>query len=526
MTAASPQTARVEPEASFSLAGAAKSLPLSLATSGLLMALTALVNLFVTRYLVRELGVEAYGIAALANSFIPYLTLFVSAITASLFSFVAVEVHRGDPHRGNLLFNTGLRLLAGLAVLLALAGLAFSTRFAGLFDVPAGLEAQSNRLVALVLVAAAIGAVAGALQVPFSLAHRQYLRNLIQMAGRLAGAGALVACFALAGPRLEFIGASQILASALAVGLLYLAQRRIQRSLYLKRGAFDRQAGRAIARMSGWLILNELSTLLFLTAGYVLLNKTLGPSACGFLGPIMLIASLLLMLVAAVSDLLMPILFAYAGQGDPQRLRQKFFQSSRLVAFVFLMPVLAICGLGERFLEVWLGPEFARHWPLLWMIVLPLYLGGVAFLPSTHLYRAKNRVLLPALVNLACGVLHVAAAYLLIECCGAGLLGLGYSFVVFFGLRGLAVNTFYSLHLLEAPDWRPYAAQQARCVAVLGVELAAVAWIGRQAFVVSGPAAAVALMLIFFAANAWVLLTRQDRELLLALAAGGLRARS
>ncbi|MCG8448175.1 MAG: lipopolysaccharide biosynthesis protein [Pirellulales bacterium] len=423
----------------------------NVASNLLLIALNMGVSIGIAPYLIHHLGIAAYGMVALANSFPGYIRLFMTAITNSMLRFIAVSVsqHQGD--EANQYFNTGFRALLGAnAVLLGLVVL-FSASFSQVFDVPSGMEQQTNQLVALVLIACQIAALVTMLQVPFTLAHKFYFQNLLMAGSRILGVGVLVGLFVGFGPELVFVGYYQLAVQVVALGLLLHYYAKIQNALYLRRGVFSRTNLNSMSRMGIWVVVNDISILLFLGFGYVVVNKTLGAEATGRLGPVMLINSFIIMLGTAMVKVMVPILYAYVGRGNIHALCERLLQSMRLMGFFVGIPVLMICGLARIVLAVWLGPDFIDLWPLLWLITLSLWFGGTCFAPVQQAFRGMDFVKAPACIELLFSMVHVLLSIYLMTAWGMGLLGFGISFLVTYGVRGAITFSLLARYLLGRP---------------------------------------------------------------------------
>ena len=101
-----------------------------------------LVGLWFTPYLIRHLGVAAYGLVPLAVTVTSYMGLFTTALNAAVGRFITLSLDRHDYTEANRVFNTSF--WGTVAVLFLLLGpalwLASQVRF--FFNVPAGYEDQ------------------------------------------------------------------------------------------------------------------------------------------------------------------------------------------------------------------------------------------------------------------------------------------------------------------------------------------------------------------------------------------------
>lgn len=102
-------------------------------------AVTVGINFFLTPYLVKELGTEAYGFIGLSNNFVQYATVITTALNSIAGRFISLEYHNGNKEKASKIFSSVLVADLFLAAVLLVAS-AFLTFYLDLFiDIPAKL---------------------------------------------------------------------------------------------------------------------------------------------------------------------------------------------------------------------------------------------------------------------------------------------------------------------------------------------------------------------------------------------------
>ena len=70
--------------------------------------LSLVISFFLTPYITERVGVEAYGLIGLANSFIGYLQVFTIALNSMASRFIIIEIHRNKMDKANIYFSSVL----------------------------------------------------------------------------------------------------------------------------------------------------------------------------------------------------------------------------------------------------------------------------------------------------------------------------------------------------------------------------------------------------------------------------------
>ena len=87
-------------------------LVVTMLTTGVATLLAFAINFLLTPYITERLGVEAYGFITLANTFVSYAMIAMTALNSFSTRFIAVEYQRGDKKAASTYFTSLLALLS------------------------------------------------------------------------------------------------------------------------------------------------------------------------------------------------------------------------------------------------------------------------------------------------------------------------------------------------------------------------------------------------------------------------------
>ena len=86
--------------------------------------INTLMNFLITPYVTNNIGVEAYGFVALANTFISYVDVISVSLNAYAGRFISVAYHKGQKEEANRYFSSTIvadAVLGGMVLLLGIA---------------------------------------------------------------------------------------------------------------------------------------------------------------------------------------------------------------------------------------------------------------------------------------------------------------------------------------------------------------------------------------------------------------------
>ena len=127
-------------------------LVVTMLTTGVATLLAFAINFLLTPYITERLGVEAYGFITLANTFVSYAMIAMTALNSFSTRFIAVEYQRGDKKAASTYFTSLFFANAAVSLVIFLCMLPVIANIDGVLDVPARLVSDVQYLFVLVFV--------------------------------------------------------------------------------------------------------------------------------------------------------------------------------------------------------------------------------------------------------------------------------------------------------------------------------------------------------------------------------------
>jgi O-antigen/teichoic acid export membrane protein len=361
---------------------------------------------FMSPVLVHALGDQQYGIWALVDSVLAYLTVLDLGVAASVVRYVARFEAAADQDKVNRVFSTSLCIFAvagalALAVATGLALFAFPH-----FPIPQALLPRAQGMLVLLGINFGVGLPLGVFSCVLSALGRFPAINGIRVISLLVRTG-LFLVIVHEGGGLLAIGFAITLCNLLEQGGYAFAARHYLPRIRFALGFVDRETFRTIknytvdafvaliagrisfqtdALVIGWFLAPEQITLFMIGARLVNYSKD-----C----------------LRVMTTVLTPAVSALEARGDEARIRRLFLDGTRYVLWLILPIQAGLMTLGKPFLELWMGPRYALlSYPTLVILSIPLTLAmaqsiGWRVLFATSRIRWLARALLmEALANL------------------------------------------------------------------------------------------------------------------------------
>jgi membrane protein EpsK len=499
-------------------------LSVNLVCSLLGFAATALIGLWFTRFLIHNLGVEAYGLVPLATMFVSYLSIASLAINSAVGRYLTIALERESKQEASGIFNTALFGNLMLVGVLALPAVLLIQRITLFLDIPSGLERDAVWLVAAAYALFCLTAIANPFDVSTYCRNRFDLRTVLTISSTLVRVAVVFVLFRLGFRRLGFVGWGMLSGGLVYVVLAYAMWRHLTPQLSIRLRDFSAAQLRRLGATSGWVIVNQVGAILFLNLDILLLNRLLGAESAGTYAIPLQLVVFLRGLAAAASTILGPAILYRVADEDWTGLVRLSKQATRFVGLVLALPIGLILGFAQPLLRIWLGEGYATIAPLLAVMVCYLPVN-MAVYPLFYAQIATNKVKVPALVTLFMGGANLLLAVCFVLWTPLGVFGIPIAGAIMLTAKNAIFTPIYVAYITEA---RRSAYLWEITLSALASGLVAVAsyTLQRLWFLASLPqlvaAGAVVMVLYAFVAY-YVFLGQEDRKQLVEMVRRALR---
>jgi membrane protein EpsK len=207
---------------------------------------------------------------------------------------------------------------------------------------------------------------------------------------------------------------------------------------------------REFMEFSMWVMVNQLGSMIFLTADLIIVNRMIGPTANGVYAALLQLVILLRAFSSAVSSVFAPAIVHMYARNDFDALFAYCARSVRVMGFALIAPVAAICAFSHPLLRIWLGEEIAANSGLLFFMTFHMCFN-LAALPLISAFQCQKRVRTLGFVTCLSGLLNIGLAVLLVKATSLGMFAVAIAGMIAFTLRNSVFTPIYLAGWLEKP---------------------------------------------------------------------------
>ncbi len=386
---------------------------------------STVVSFWLSPYIVANIGVEANGFVSMANNFVTYAALIVTALNGMASRFITIAYANGDTKKANLYYNSvfwGNLIIVGILVVPAVLLIIFFENF---FDVPDDILLDVKILFAFVFAGFFANTAAPNWNVGCYVKNRldrEYIPEAITTVIRAALVIGLLTIFT---PHVWYVGLASfvIILVMLVINCINTHKLTPELKICRENGKFVCSFS-AIKELVGsglWSSVSNMGNVLLSGLDLVVCNAMLGATAMGVLSVAKTLPTLLQQLSSALTRSFSPELTIDYAKGNKENLKRNINRSMKITGAILTIFVGGFISFGQGFFRLWVPNQDAQ---LLWILSTLSFLGYIFTAGTQILYNVfntTNTVKQSSIAQIVSGIVSISVVAILLKTTDLGL---------------------------------------------------------------------------------------------------------
>ncbi|MBE3610444.1 MATE family efflux transporter [Campylobacter californiensis] len=421
------------------------------------------INFFLTPYILKSLGNEAFGFVGLSNAIVSYAAVITVAINSVSGRFVAYEWHKGNLERANSYYSSVLAVNFIFALFVVVASGIFILNLDVILNVPSHIKTDVTLTFVFYFINFCVGLFNGVITVCAFVRNKLYLLSIRNAISSAILATLIVLLFYLFSAMITYIAISALISSIFVLLSTIYMSKRITPELKFDLKIFDFNKIKELLNSGVWNSFNALNRILLTGMDLFICNIFINAWMTGILATAKAAPIILESFVAQLSSIFSPKFVEFYSKGNILALINEAKFSMRTVAFIMSAPAAFFVVFGRDFYSLWLPFKSADEITLIYNLSM-ITLVPIVFI--SYLFSlfgidsATNKLRRPAIANTILGVSTILAQICIVKFSDYGIYGIaivGAGFycirILFFDLINAALNldvkltTFYGVYL-------------------------------------------------------------------------------
>lgn len=494
-----------------------KKLILNLGASFTAYVVTFGISFFLSPYIVRTVGVEAYGFVNLANSFISYASLITVALNALAGRFITVKIFENDIESANKYYTSVFLANGFLSFVLLTAAVVVWVFLEHLIKIPANIFWDVKILFAMLFMNCIISTASSVFSVSTFATNKLYLNSVRGIESSVARAIVLVLLFAFCAPKVSYLGITSLMVGIYCAGYNFYYVRKLTPYLHIKKRYFDIKAVWELVSSGVWNLVNRLGQILTDGLDLLITNIFIDATAMGVLSLAKTIPSAITGIVGTMVNSFSPNFTQLYAENKFEELKAAVKQSMKIMGVICNLPIIVLIVCGERFFALWQPTQDPHQLQILSILTCAGFIvnGGINCI--YNIFTVVNKLKFNSLVLLISSSISVCITFLCLKFTSLGIYAVAGVSTVIMIIKNIVLIVPYAAKCLNL-KWYAFYPDVIRPIIYVFISCACCYYINK-AVMVNGWIGLILVALITTSLSimiGWiVILKKTDREFIL-----------
>ena len=374
------------------------------------------ISFFLSPYIIRTIGVEANGFVSLANNFITYADLIVTALNAMAARFVTIEYVQGNYKKANLYYNSvfwGNLIIVG-ALLIPAAFLIVRLQY--VINVPSNILTDVKILFSIAFLGFFIRTGAPNYDCGTYVKNRMDLSYLPSIGTALFRCASLVCIFSILAPHVWYVGFVSFLVTLITLLIARYNTHRLTPELrvHLRNPICSWSAIRELVGAGIWSSIANGGYMLLNGLDLLICNMFIGATPMGVLSLSKTLPSILIQLSDSIRGAFGPELTISFARGDKDNILFCLKRAMKITSVVVTIPAAGLVVMSDAFYHLWVPSQDARLLQILTTLAILSYLVNSGVVILFNVFSTVNKVKYNSVAMLISGGASILITLLLI----------------------------------------------------------------------------------------------------------------
>lgn len=405
------------------------------------IALTNVIGILLTPFIIRSLGNSEYGLYTLIGSFVVYLSLMDLGINNTIIRFVAKYRAEKDSKGEEEFLGTTMIVYIGISFVLAILGMILYFNLDAVFGKSLTVDEMGKaKIMFLILVANLVITIPGGAFQAICNAYEHFVfPRTLTIIKYIFRAFCVFMVLYFGGKAISLVIIDSVLNLIIILITAVYVFRKLKVKLSIRR--YDLSLVKGIFNYSFWVFLFGIVYKFQWNGGQVILGMNSNTVSVAIFGIGVMLGGYYGAFAAGINSVLIPRATQMIIQKkDGKTLTDSMIRVGRLNAFILLMILSGFFLFGHEFIELWVGNVYADSWLITFLIMLVMTMPLIqAFGNSILEAQRKNRF--KSMVSLVTVSIAIVIGYFLSRT--HGMFGIIVPLVVAMALNNMIMNYYY-----------------------------------------------------------------------------------
>lgn len=375
------------------------------------------ISFFLSPYIIRTIGVEANGFVNLANNFVAYADLIVTALNAMAARFVTIAYVNKDYKKANLYYNSVFWGNLIIVAVLIVPAAFLIVRLENIINVPADILLDVKVLFSVIFLGFFVRTGAPNWDCGTYVTNRldlTYIPNIITALFRCVS---LFCMFSIWNPHVWYVGFTSCVVTLITLSVAGVNTHRLtpELKINLVHPVCSLKIIKDLVGSGIWSSIAIAGNTLLNGIDLLICNLLLGSTQMGILSLSKSIPSILVTFSESIRGAFGPELTISYAKGNKEEILESIRRAMKISAVVVTIPVAGVVVMSDAFYSLWVPSQDAKLLQTLTTLAVLSYLLNSGVIILYNVFVTVNKVRYNSIAMMITGGVSIFTTMLLIN---------------------------------------------------------------------------------------------------------------
>lgn len=352
----------------------------------------AIISFFLTPYIIRTIGSEAYGFVGLANNFINYASIVTTALNSMAGRFITIHIHRNDYEKANKYFSSVFISNVFLAVPLTVISVFIIVFLNKIVNVSSAILPDVRMLWILLFSNFIVGLIMSVFSIATFSQNRLDLTSMRNIEASIIRVGLILGLFAMFKPSVWYLGAATFVCAIYSSVWNVYYTRKLIPFIKINKNSYDFKAIKQLISSGLWNSVTHISSILSNGLDLLITNLFITSTAMGTVSVAKTFPSFILSTFGMLASVFMPELTISYAKNDFDDIKNQLNSSIKLLGFFSCIPITFFALFGRELFALWVPTQDAEVLHIISLFCILAFPVGLPLEPLWNIFTVTNKV--------------------------------------------------------------------------------------------------------------------------------------
>lgn len=334
-----------------------KRLIINIISQSIAFAVNLGISFFLTPFLVKNVGKEAYGFVGLANNFVSYAQVITVALNSMAGRFITISLYKKDNKSVNKYFTSVAITNIFITILMTIPATLIVLFMNKMVHVPASILDDVRLLWTFIFLNFLISILGSIFEVATFARNRLDLESIRKIESNVLKVVILLVAFYFFKPSVWYIGLALTLCTIYVTFANIYYTKKLLPNVHIQKKYFDFNSVKILISSGIWNSFSALSSILSTGLDLLVTNIFVGASAMGILSIAKTVPTMILSVFQMLANIFAPQLMISYAESDFGGLKKQLITSMKLLGMLSCIPMSILFAYGDVFYKLWVPSQ-------------------------------------------------------------------------------------------------------------------------------------------------------------------------